>query len=79
VSIGHFSPRAFAAAMSLTVTRPGRRPPYSGSDFSAARAIDDDGVIDDDGATDDDCVIDEDIVGTSKSLEAPLWRTRTLR
>ena len=33
VSIGHFSPRAFAAAMSLTVTRPGFVPPYSGSDW----------------------------------------------
>jgi hypothetical protein len=61
VSIGHFSPRAFAAAMSLTVTRPGRRPPYSGSDFSCGN------------------IADDDIVGTSKSLEAPHWRTRTLR
>src|SRR5947209_16430691 len=29
--MGHFSPRALAAAMSRTVTRPGLRPPYSGS------------------------------------------------
>src|SRR5690242_14556158 len=64
--------------MSLTVTRPGRRPPYSGSDFPAVPAIEDapavggDCTMGDDCALGDDCAIDDDIVGTSKSRGAPL-------
>src|ERR1700727_353678 len=63
--MGHFSPRAFATAMSLTVTRPGRRPPYSGSELPAAPAIDEDCV------TDEDCAADDDIVRTSKVSRRP--------
>src|ERR1700722_1094425 len=63
--MGHFSPRAFAAAMSLTVTRPGRRPPYSGSDLPAAPAMDA-GC-----AFAEDCAMDDDIVRTSKVSRRP--------
>src|SRR5579871_6604062 len=60
--MGHFSPRALAAAMSLTVTRPGFLPPYRASDWASGW----------DSAFVADCMAGDDIVGTSKSLEAPL-------
>src|SRR5215831_14792053 len=37
--MGHFSPRALAAAMSRTVTRRGARPPYSGSGIVARDGV----------------------------------------
>ncbi len=77
MSIGHFSARAFAAAISRTVTRPGLRPPYSGSDLSAAPVIEDAPVTEDDWAAEDDWLIegdwliDGDIAETSKVSRRP--------